>query len=63
MTTNIREDGKRISIHNLGQIQLEVARKEIEEKYGLVKAGSTPKQALIRILTRPYMENQKQRKP
>ena len=44
VTTNIQEDGKRISIHNLGKNQSEVARKEIEEKYGLVKAGSIPKQ-------------------
>ncbi|HEY3430122.1 MAG TPA: relaxase/mobilization nuclease domain-containing protein, partial [Cyclobacteriaceae bacterium] len=46
VTTNIQEDGKRISIHNLGKNQSEVARKEIEEKYGLVKAGSTLKQRL-----------------
>jgi hypothetical protein len=44
VTTNIQEDGKRISIHNLGKNQSETARKEIEDKYGLVKAGSTPKQ-------------------
>ena len=46
VTTNIQEDGKRISIHNLGKNQSEIARKEIEEKYGLVKAGLTPKQCL-----------------
>jgi hypothetical protein len=46
VTTNIQEDGKRISIHNLGKNQSETARKEIEDKYGLVKAGSTHKQAL-----------------
>jgi hypothetical protein len=46
VTTNIQEDGKRISIHNLGKNQSETARKEIEDKYGLVKAGSTPKQEL-----------------
>lgn len=46
VTTNIQEDGKRISIHNLGKNQSEAARKEIENKYGLVKAGSTPKQNL-----------------
>lgn len=46
VTTNIQEDGKRISIHNLGKNQSEIARKEIEEKYGLVKAGPTPKQSL-----------------
>ncbi len=46
VTTNIKEDGKRISIHNLGKNQSEVGRKEIEEKYGLVKAGTSPKQRL-----------------
>jgi hypothetical protein len=46
VTTNIQEDGKRISIHDLGKNQSEIARKEIEKKYGLVKAGSTPKQSL-----------------
>jgi hypothetical protein len=44
LTTNIKEDGKRISIHNLGKNQSETARKEIEYKYGLVKAEATPKQ-------------------
>jgi hypothetical protein len=44
VTTNIQGDGKRIPIHNLGKNQSENARKEIEEKYGLIKAGSTPKQ-------------------
>jgi hypothetical protein len=44
VTTNIQEEGRRISIHNLGKNQSEVARKEIEEKYGLVKAGSTAMQ-------------------
>ncbi len=46
VTTNIQEDGRRIGTHNLGKNQSEAARKEIEEKYGLVKAGSTPKQSL-----------------
>lgn len=38
VTTNIRPDGQRISLHNLGKIQSENARKEIEIKYGLVEA-------------------------
>ncbi len=46
VTANIQEDGKRISIHNLGKNQSETARKEIEDKYGLVKAESTLKQSL-----------------
>ena len=40
ITTNIQEDGKRIDLHNIGRNQSETARKEIEEKYGLVKADS-----------------------
>lgn len=44
VTTNIQEDGKRISIHNLGKNQSEQARKQIEKKYGLVIAGSKQKQ-------------------
>ncbi len=52
VTTNIQEDGKRISIHNLGKNESEIARKEIEQKYGLVKAGSTPKQSLATNLNK-----------
>jgi hypothetical protein len=52
VTTNIQEDGKRISIHNLGMNQSETARKEIEDKYGLVKAGSVPKQEIHTNLNR-----------
>ncbi len=40
VTTNIQTDGKRISLHNLGRIQSEKARKEIEIHYGLIKAES-----------------------
>ncbi len=38
VTTNIKADGRRIELHNLGKIQSEKARKEIENDYGLVKA-------------------------
>jgi hypothetical protein len=38
VSTNIREDGSRISMHNLGRNESEKARKEIEEEFGLVKA-------------------------
>lgn len=38
VTTNIKADGKRIELHNLGKNQSETARKEIEIAYGLVKA-------------------------
>jgi hypothetical protein len=46
VTTNIQEDGRRIGTHNLGRNQSEVARKEIEVQFGLIKAQSKPKQGL-----------------
>lgn len=39
VATTIREDGSRINTHNIGKNQSEIARKLVEEKYGLVKAG------------------------
>ena len=39
VSTNIQKDGKRISMHNLGRVQSEKARKEIEVQFGLVKAS------------------------
>jgi hypothetical protein len=44
VTTNIQEDGRRIGTHNLGKNQSEVARKEIEVQFGLIKAQSKPSQ-------------------
>jgi hypothetical protein len=38
VTTNIKADGRRIELHNLGRVQSEKARKEIEQTYGLIKA-------------------------
>jgi hypothetical protein len=38
VSTVIKDDGKRINTHNIGRNQSEKARKEIEQKYGLVKA-------------------------
>jgi len=38
-TTNIRSDGDRILLFNIGRNQSESARKEIERKFQLVKAG------------------------
>ncbi|HVW99505.1 MAG TPA: relaxase/mobilization nuclease domain-containing protein [Candidatus Babeliaceae bacterium] len=38
VSTNIKADGRRISVHNIGRNQSTVARKEIEIAYGLVKA-------------------------
>jgi hypothetical protein len=38
LTTNIDADGTRISLHNIGKLKSEPARKAIEQEYGLVKA-------------------------
>jgi len=38
LSTTIRADGTRINTHNIGRNQSELARKLLEEKYGLVKA-------------------------
>jgi hypothetical protein len=38
VTTNIRKDGSRIKLHNIGRNQSEKARKEIENEFKLVKA-------------------------
>lgn len=38
VSTNIKNDGSRISMHNLGRDQSEKARKAIEIEFGLVKA-------------------------
>jgi hypothetical protein len=40
ISTNIQRDGSRISMHNMGRNQSEVARKEIEIEFHLVKAES-----------------------
>jgi hypothetical protein len=44
VTTNIKADGKRIELHNLGKIQSEKARKEIEISFGLIKAEDSKQQ-------------------
>ncbi|MGY3211801.1 relaxase/mobilization nuclease domain-containing protein [Mucilaginibacter sp. HD30] len=44
VTTNIKRDGERISLHHLGQNESEKTRKAIEIKYGLVKADEQAKQ-------------------
>lgn len=44
VTTNIKRDGERISLHYLGQNESEKTRKAIEIKYGLIKADEQPKQ-------------------
>jgi hypothetical protein len=44
VTTNIKRDGERISLHYLGQNESEKTRKAIEIKYGLTKAEEQTKQ-------------------
>ena len=44
VTTNISNNGKRIETHNLGKILSEQTRKEIEDRYQLVKAEEQRKQ-------------------
>ncbi|MBB5395208.1 relaxase/mobilization nuclease domain-containing protein [Mucilaginibacter sp. AK015] len=44
VTTNIKRDGQRISLHYLGQSESEKTRKAIEIKYGLVKAEEQAQQ-------------------
>lgn len=39
VSTNIEADGKRISLHNIGELKSEPARKAIEIDFGLVQAG------------------------
>src|SRR3954471_15282864 len=48
VSTTIQEDGKRISTHNLGRDRSEKARKEIEQRYNLIKAQNQ-KQNLEKI--------------
>ena len=50
VTTNIQRDGSRISLHNLGRIQSEKARKEIEIAFDLVKAESKKKLTLTEAI-------------
>jgi hypothetical protein len=55
VSTNIQRDGKRISMHDLGRLQSENARKEIEMKFGLVKAGAK-QQKSAQVLTPVKLE-------
>ncbi|HEY0669170.1 MAG TPA: relaxase/mobilization nuclease domain-containing protein [Sphingobacteriaceae bacterium] len=43
-TINIKADGERIDIHNIGRNESEQARKEIEEEFNLIKASTRNKQ-------------------
>ena len=49
VSTNIKNDGNRISMHNLGKNQSEKARKEIEFKYGLVRAQRKKMTEMVKL--------------
>ncbi|MES2109826.1 MAG: relaxase/mobilization nuclease domain-containing protein [Bacteroidota bacterium] len=44
VSTNIEADGKRISLHNIGELKSEPARKAIEVDFGLVQASGKKNQ-------------------
>lgn len=46
VTTNIKRDGERISLHHLGQNESEQTRKAIEIEYDLTKAEEQPQQKM-----------------
>ncbi|MEO8171453.1 MAG: relaxase/mobilization nuclease domain-containing protein [Sediminibacterium sp.] len=62
VTTTIREDGSRINTHNIGRNQSEVARKEIEKKYGLVVAGNKSKKNTAISTPKPVQYGQAETK-
>lgn len=50
-TTNIRADGRRLDIYNIGKNQSETARKQMEIEFGLIKAeGRKQQQQLTEII-------------
>lgn len=56
VTTNIKRDGKRIDIHNLGKDKSEKARKELEIEYELVRAEDRKKhqgQSIESLVNKP----------
>ncbi len=44
VTINIRQDGSRINLHNIGKFRSKKARSEIEEEFGLIKASDRKRQ-------------------
>ncbi len=49
VTTNIKADGKRIDIHNIGKTLSEIAKKEIEKEFKLIKAEGRNKSEVLLI--------------
>ena len=48
-TVNIDADGNRIETHNIGKIQSEKARRELEDRYGLVKAEQQNREVVFQL--------------
>ncbi|MBV7530441.1 relaxase/mobilization nuclease domain-containing protein [Chitinophaga sp. sic0106] len=49
VTTNIKRNGKRIALHNIGKNQSEKARKQIEKDFNLVRADSKQRQQAYEV--------------
>lgn len=49
LATNIKPDGKRISLHNIGKVTSEKARKEIEIEFNLTKAEDKIKRSAYEL--------------
>jgi len=49
VTTNIKPDGKRIDIHGIGRTLSEIARKELETEFNLIKAEGRNKSEVLSI--------------
>lgn len=49
VTTNIRSNGKRIPLHNIGKNQSEKARRQIETDFNLVRADSKQRQQVYEL--------------
>jgi hypothetical protein len=55
LTTNITADGTRISLHNIGKLKSEPARKAIEQEYGLVKAEDQDRSINVQKNVKPLI--------
>jgi hypothetical protein len=55
LTTNIDVDGTRISLHNIGKLKSEPARKAIEQEFGLVKAEDQIKAIQVKQQIKPLV--------
>ena len=49
VTTNIEATGKRIDTYNIGRLKSEIARKEIEKKFGLIRTADGFRAGSIKI--------------